>query len=155
MKTDSPRQQPFKASVKPETDEVTILLSDSDDGLPQPKRQKPSPELGDVKQEESKPKLENGEDPQQSALKSGMARASYMWTLWQRLVTCTDLLQIKSSIYPTMIVTMVSEVFRQNLGAYGLHSNDISAFFSWRCRRNREAYSENRVRFRAHAPASL
>lgn len=75
MKTDSPRQQPFKTTVKPETEEVTILLSDSDDGLPQPKRQKPSPESGDVKQEESKLKLDNAEDPQQSAPKSGMARA--------------------------------------------------------------------------------
>lgn len=61
VKAEVSRHHLPKAEVKPEANGATILLSDSDDGLPQAKRRKSSPQAASVKQEEEDEKLEDSE----------------------------------------------------------------------------------------------
>ena len=75
LKAESPRQHPPRAIVKPEENGVAILLSDSDDGLPQPKRRKSSPEAENTKEKKSRFHCADEQNPQQSASKAGRALA--------------------------------------------------------------------------------
>lgn len=72
VKAEMSRHHLPKAEVKPEANGVTILLSDSDDGLPQAKRRKSSPQAASLKQEEEDVKLEGFE---KIPLEAGIALA--------------------------------------------------------------------------------